>query len=188
MLVSDIQWCRHSDSVSPLGQSLWMLVMHTPPIRPCFLHLCICISAAQLELTFRLEPFDTDGYQIVLSGSCHVRSSAGHTQCLIRGIHGSWWVMFFLSPAGPESSVPVSQSEEWGCVNRIKRNTVDLCICFALGFSVMNGIRTSFFRWWCFGLLLCNNNWHHLGGLTGAWVQLSTTKLNTKRSIWHDCW
>ncbi len=124
-----------------------MLVMLTSPIRPCFLHPCICISTSQLELTFRLGPFDADGYQIVLSGSCHVRTSTGHTQGLIRGIHGSWWVMFFLSPAGPESSVSVSQSEEAGCVNRIKGDTVDLCICFGLGFCVMNGIWASSARW-----------------------------------------
>lgn len=118
-----MQACRLDVSASPLAKSLCMLVMLTPPIRPCFLHLCI--SAAQLELTFRLGPFDADGYLIVLSGSCHVQTSTGHTQGLIRAIHGSWWVMFFLSPAGPESSVAVSQSEESGCVNRIKGDTVD---------------------------------------------------------------
>ena len=45
--------------------------------------------------------------------------------------------VFSLSPAGPESSVAVSQPEESGCVNRIKRDTVDLCICFGLRFCVM---------------------------------------------------
>lgn len=115
--------------------------------RPWFLHLCICISAAQLELTFRFGPFDTDGYHIVLSGNCHVRSSTGHTQGLIRGSHGSWWVMFFLGPAGPESSVSVSQWRDSGCVNRIKRNTVDLCVSLGLGFCVINEIWANAARW-----------------------------------------
>ena len=121
---------------------------HPPPIRPCFfLRFCICISAAQLELTFRLRPFDTDSYQMVLSGSCHVRTSTGHTQGLIRGVHGSWWVMFFLSPAGPQGSVAVSQPEESGCVNGIKKDTADVCICFGLRWCVMNGIWASSARW-----------------------------------------
>lgn len=107
---------------------------HPLPLRHVFCIPASASVAAQLELTFRLGPFDTDGYQIVLSGSCHVWTSAGHTQGLIRGIHGSWWVMFFLSPAGPQSSVAASQPEESGWVNGIKRDTVDLCICFGRGF------------------------------------------------------
>lgn len=63
--------------------------------------------------------------------------------------------MFFLGPTGPESSVTVSQPEESGCVNGIKRDTVDLCVCFGLGFRVMNGIWASSARWRdYFGLLL----------------------------------
>lgn len=44
---------------------------------------------------------------------------------------------FFLSPTGPECSVVVSQVEEAACVNWIKRNSVDLCICFGLEFCIM---------------------------------------------------
>lgn len=143
---SVMQACRWDVWARTLAKNLWPRATLTPPFRPCFLHLCICISAAQLELTFRLGPFDTDCYQIVLSGSCHVRTSAGHTQGLIRGIHSSWWVMFFLGPAGPKSSA-VNQPEESGCVNGIKRDTVDLCICFGLRFCVMNGIWARLARW-----------------------------------------
>lgn len=78
-------------------------------------------------------------YLPVLSGSCHVRSSAGHTQSLIRGRRGSWrlvglgllgFFFFQLGPAGPQSSgsVSVSQWRDSGCVNRIKRDNVDLCV------------------------------------------------------------
>lgn len=95
------QWFRHADEMSQwavLPQISTRLSRSCSPIRPCFLHLCICIGASQLDLTFRLRPFDTDGYQIVLSWNCHVQTSTEHIQGLIRGIHGSWWVVFFLEP------------------------------------------------------------------------------------------
>lgn len=47
---------------------------------------------------------------------------------------------FFLCPSGPEISVSVSQLRDSGCVNRIKRNTVDLCVGLGLEFCVLNEI------------------------------------------------
>ena len=90
-----------------------------------------CSSASASELTFRLGPFDTNSYQIVLSRSCHVRTSTEHTQGLIRGIHGSWWVMFFLGPTGTQSSVSASEPEEWVCVHGRKKEIMWTCV-FAL--------------------------------------------------------
>lgn len=172
MPVSDIsQWFRQTD-----GMSQWTLL---PKLSACssrscvpldrvflFLHLCICIRAAQLELTFRLGPFDTDGYQIVLSESSHVRTSTGHTQGLIRGLHARWWVMFFLSPAGPESSVAVGQPEESGCVNGIKRDTMDWTLfAFVLSFCVLNGFRGQLSRMEKVLVCFIVDNWCCLRGL-----------------------
>lgn len=123
--------------------------LNTPLLwsRSWFLHVCMCISAVQLEFTFRLRPFDTDDYHIVLSGSCHVRSSTGHTRGLISSSHGNWWVMFFLGPTGPESSVSVSQRRDSVCVNRIMRNIVDLCVCLGLGLCLIDEIWANTPRW-----------------------------------------
>lgn len=62
---------------------------------------------------------------------------------------------FSSTPAGPESSVAVSQSEETGCVNWIEdRDTADFCICFGLGFCVMNGFWVSSERWREFSIVI----------------------------------
>lgn len=136
---SMIQTCRWDVSVSPLARNFCMLVTLTLPIRPRFLHLCI--GAAQLELTFRLgavwhkQLSDSIIWELPCPDQrwAHTGPDKRHPWQLVGHV-------FFLSLIGPQSSVAASQSDKWGCVNGIKRDTVDLCICFGLRFCVMNGI------------------------------------------------
>lgn len=104
------------------------------PLSRGFLHLSVCTGASQLEPTFRLRTFDTNGYQVSI-----IRK---------QGAHGldkrhPWQVAGQVLPL-PRWSTLFSSCEPTrgvGLCKRKKKKTLWTCVfALVLGFCVMNGI------------------------------------------------
>ena len=119
----------------PLSRTVCMLVTSNPPIRPCFLQLCICIRAhLQARAIWHKQLSDSIIQELPCPDQhwAHTGPDKRHPWQLVGHVFSRphWNTEFCICQRARGVGL---------CTWEEKRDNVDLCVCFGVTLCVMNG-------------------------------------------------